>query len=132
MADKKIVLAVDDSATELKIYKYILGADYDLRICKSATDAFKILDTCKVDIILLDIEMPDVSGFEFLHQIKKIPALIRTPVIIVSSHNTPEFVSHATSQGASGLLSKPVDPAVLLEKIRYYLEHPQQGGIFDL
>ncbi|GHT97915.1 hypothetical protein FACS1894142_3520 [Spirochaetia bacterium] len=132
MADRKIVLAVDDSSIELAIYKNILGKDYDLRICKSAVEAFKLLDTCKPDIILLDIEMPDMSGFEFLHQIKKTPALIRTPVLIVSSHDTPEFVSHATSQGASGLLPKPVDPAVLLEKIRYYLEHPQKGGIFDL
>ncbi|AEF83369.1 response regulator [Leadbettera azotonutricia] len=132
MADKKIVVAIDDSTEELMVLNNILSKLYDLRVCKSAVDGLKLLGTINVDIILLDIEMPEMSGFEFLHQIKKIPRLMATPVIVISGHSTEDFISHALSQGASEMLSKPVKSEVLLETVKELLEHPRKGGIFDL
>jgi CheY-like chemotaxis protein len=132
MADKKIIVAIDDSAMELSVYHRILSDQYDLRVCKSAVEGLNLLNSVNAAIILLDIEMPDMSGFEFLHQIRKIPKLIRTPVIVISGHSGEEFVSHALSQGANALLPKPVDAAVLLDKVDEFLKNPPKGGIFDL
>ncbi|MDR2517354.1 MAG: response regulator [Spirochaetaceae bacterium] len=117
MADKKSILAIDDLPLELAIYRNILGRQFDLHIAGSAPDALKQLDTLDVDLIILDIEMPDMSGFEFLHQIRLMPRLMHTPVIIVSSYSSTEFVEHALSQGANDLMPKPVNPADLFRRI---------------
>jgi CheY-like chemotaxis protein len=132
MDNKKIVVAIDDSAMELSVYNKILSGQYNLRACKSAVEGLKLLNSIDTAIILLDIEMPDMSGFEFLHEIRKIPRLIRIPVIVVSGHSSEEFVSHALSQGANALLPKPVEATVLLDKIDELLKNPPKGGIFDL
>jgi CheY-like chemotaxis protein len=132
MADKEIIVAIDDSVITLSVYQKILSGLYDLRLCKSAVEGLNLLNSVNAAIILLDIEMPDISGFEFLHQIRKIPKLIRTPVIVISSHSGNEFVSHALSRGANALLPKPVEAAVLLDKVDELLKNPPKGGIFDL
>jgi CheY-like chemotaxis protein len=132
MADKKIILVVDDSPTDLTVLSTILEKQYDVRVSLSAMAALGMLDTVKADMILLDIEMPGMSGFEFLHQIKKMPKLMLTPVIVVSCHSTQDFVSHALSQGANDLVPKPVNPDDLLSRIDECLAHPRRAGIFDL
>jgi PleD family two-component response regulator len=123
MGDKRVILAIDDLPMELAVFENILGQTYDLKICSSAPEALTALENVKSDLILLDIEMPGMSGFEFLHQIRKIPKLMNTPVIIVSSHSGEEFTTHATQQGANDLLSKPVNPNELRNRVSYYLEH---------
>lgn len=102
----------------------ILEKDFDVRICKSAGTALKILETLKVDLVLLDIEMPGMSGFEFLHTIRKKPEHWNTPVIIVSSHDEREFFSHALKQGADACVAKPVRAEELLQKIQEILDKP--------
>ena len=74
MADKKTVLrsrtvlAIDDNVQQLNEFKNILSSKYDLRVVKSAFEAISFLDRDVTDIILLDIEMPNISGFEFLEK----------------------------------------------------------------
>jgi CheY-like chemotaxis protein len=122
MADKKTILAIDDLPIQGAIYKNILGGRYNLHISESAPGALALLETIDVDLILLDIDMPGMSGFELLHQIRLMPRLMNTPVIIVSSYSGAEFVTHAMSQGANDLLPKPVNPMGLLNKILHLLE----------
>jgi CheY-like chemotaxis protein len=133
MTDKKIIFAIDDLPLELAIYKNILGSRYELHISESAPDALKQLEALDVDLILLDIEMPGMSGFELLHQIRLMPKLMNTPVIIVSSYSGDEFVSHAMNQGANDLLPKPVNPRDLLNKIVNLLEtNPPPNRLIQL
>ena len=82
MADKKMVLAIDDNVQQLSEFKSILIPKYDLRVVKSASEAIGFLNKNKADIILLDIEMPNISGFDFLDDIRKIPSYIVVPIII--------------------------------------------------
>jgi CheY-like chemotaxis protein len=79
--------------------------------------ASKILKTNKVDLILLDIEMPEVSGFEYMEQLRQTPQYRDIPVIFVSSHATREFFTQAISSGAKDFIVKPVSPEILIEKI---------------
>jgi len=131
MADKKLVLTIDDDPMVLKVMTAFLSADYDLRIANSAAEALRLLDQFIPDIILLDIEMPDISGFEFLHTIKKNPKFMNTPVVIVSGHSEPEFAAHAEKMGAGGLVAKPVIREDLYKKINYAFQNPQKN-ILDL
>ncbi|MDR1932395.1 MAG: response regulator [Spirochaetales bacterium] len=127
-----IVLAIDDMATDLALVRNILEPHFDVRVAKSGGIAFKILETVTIDIILLDIEMPGMSGFEFLHSIRQSPKYVGIPVIIVSGHSSPEFFSHAMKQGADDCVAKPVDSEELLRKIYNILEHPPKHTLFDL
>ena len=117
MAEKKVVLAIDDDIIQLTQFKLMLGQKYDLREVKSASNALHFLNTQKADLILLDIEMPNISGFEFLRDIRKIPSHIKVPIIIVSSNTTEEYFEKARKSSADDVLSKPVKSDMLIHAI---------------
>jgi CheY-like chemotaxis protein len=117
MENKTIVLAIDDNVQQLKEYQCFLVPKYDLRVVKSATEALSFLNSKKSDIILLDIEMPNISGFEFLDDIRKIPSYIKTPIIIVSGNTGEEFFNKARKTSAADVLTKPVQAEDLITTI---------------
>jgi len=131
MVDKKIILAIDDDPLVLGIFTSLLANDYDLRISKSAAEASILMDKIKPALILLDIEMPNISGFEFLHDIKKNPRFMNIPVIVVSGYSDDAFIAHAKKGGASAVVSKPVNGEKLTKTINEAFSKPQTN-IFGL
>jgi len=127
MADKKSILAIDDDPVVLRVLAALLASTYELRISKSAMEATVLMVQAVPDLILLDIEMPDISGFEFLHTIKKNPKFMSIPVVIVSSHCENEFAVHAEKSGASGVVAKPINKDDLFQKIAFALENPPKN-----
>ena len=121
---RKSILAIDDNVTQLKIFEKLLKSVYELALVKSASEALGLLQNRSFDLILLDIEMPDVSGFEFLHEIRKIPEYMTKPVVIVTSHSEPDFLAHAKKSSASGVLTKPVDSEQLHKTIELAFSTP--------
>ena len=117
MENKTIVLAIDDNLQQLKEFKLFLVPKYDLRTVKSASEAISFLNNNKSDVILLDIEMPNISGFEFLKDIKKIPSYFDVPIIIVSGNTGEEFFKKARDSSAVDVLSKPVVSEKLIKAI---------------
>jgi CheY-like chemotaxis protein len=118
---RKVILAVDDIIPSLKATGKILESTFDVCLAKSAKMASRILKTNKVDLILLDIEMPEISGFEYMEQLRQTPQYRDIPVIFVSSHATKEFFTQAISSGAKDFIVKPVSSNILIEKIRMAL-----------
>ena len=121
MGNKKIVLAIDDNPQQLREFNCILVPEYDLRVVKAASEALNFLNTSQVDVILLDIEMPNISGFEFLKDIRKIPSYIDVPIIIVSGNTGEDFFLEARNSSAADVLTKPVKPEVLVNTIEKVL-----------
>jgi len=117
MENKKIILAIDDNPVQLRLYKEMLVPRYDLRAVKAASEALNFMNANMVDLILLDIEMPNVSGFEFLDDIRTVPSYLDVPIIIVSGNSGAAFMEKARNSSASGVLLKPVDPDDLVKKI---------------
>ena len=117
MTNKKIILAVDDNLQQLSEFKTMLSEKYDLRLVKAASEAISFLNKNEVDIILLDIDMPNISGFEFLEDIRKIPSYFLTPIVIISGNSGQEFNNKARNSSANAVLAKPVNPVVLVETI---------------
>jgi len=114
---KKVILAIDDNLMQLELFQKALGGRYDVRPVKSASDAIHFLNIDQADIILLDIEMPNISGFEFLTDIRKIPSYMDVPIIIVSGNTGQSFFEKARSSSAFDVLTKPVSPEKLIETI---------------
>jgi CheY-like chemotaxis protein len=87
-------------------------------ISESAIKAIDMLGNIKADIILVDIEMPEMTGIEFLQVIREKPHLKEIPVIVISARKD---ISDALKYGANDYMEKPVDPEVLQERIKKLL-----------
>jgi CheY-like chemotaxis protein len=114
--ERPIILAVDDMPEILMGLAAILG-DYDVRTTKIAASAFTLLRTTKVSLILLDIEMPRMSGFDFLNYLKQQPEYADIPVIFITSNADVETITKALKAGAKGYIVKPFTADLVREKV---------------
>ena len=118
MSKKPIILVVDDAPANLQLCKGLLGDEFDVRLAKSGKMALDALKKVHPDVILLDIEMPDMSGFEVMEEMNKNPDFGDISVIFVTSHATEKLVVKAVESGAVGYVVKPFDVSVLRTKIQ--------------
>jgi PleD family two-component response regulator len=119
---KKVVLVIDDIIPSLNVIRKILENEFDVCLAKSIEMASIMLKTNKVDLILLDIEMPEMSGFDYLKQLQQTPRYSDIPVIFVTSYATREFLIRAMSSRAKDFIVKPVSSGILKEKIHAILD----------
>ncbi|GHV83013.1 hypothetical protein AGMMS50212_03530 [Spirochaetia bacterium] len=116
------VLAVDDMPMNLRMIKVFLEKKFNVIPAKSGAEALKVLTDRKVDVVLLDIEMPVMTGFEFLKKMKDLPKGKDTPVICVTGMDaTPELIATVVHGGAKDFLSKPFDQYTLMHKVQKIL-----------
>jgi PleD family two-component response regulator len=113
---KKVILAIDDIIVDLRTVRNALDKYYEVKVVKSGEQALLVLASMKIDLILLDIEMPGMSGFDILKMIKNIPSTKDIPVIFVSSHVSVDLIAKALKCGAVDYIMKPFEPGVLLRK----------------
>ena len=109
------ILIIDDSEIALKLLSTILEHEnYEIRIAKDAFQAFEVLTKFKPDIIMLDIMMPKMDGYEFAKRIKSLDDLKNIPIILVTALNDQESKLKGLSAGAEEFISKPIDRTELL------------------
>jgi CheY-like chemotaxis protein len=115
---KKKILVIDDSSTNVILLETIFSMKgYVIQTAISAKEAFSIIKRGMPAIILLDLNMPEISGFDFLEQIKKNEDTRSIPVLIVSAIVDNSSYEKAISLGAVGYINKPVDIPALLNKV---------------
>ena len=122
MADKKIILAVDDMPENLTLIHFLLKKDFDVRLARSAEQALSLLENTAVDLILLDIEMPRMSGFDFMEKFNENPEHKKIPVIFVTSHGSVDFINRAINHGGRDYIVKPIRSDILRNKINALLQ----------
>lgn len=118
---KKKILAIDDVPDVLTMVKSILKDEHTVYGVTNHMAALKFLTANTADLILLDIEMPDMNGFALLGIIRKIKAYETTPVIFLTGNVSMENIKKASSAGANDFIKKPVEAELLLGKIRKHL-----------
>jgi DNA-binding response OmpR family regulator len=113
------ILIVDDDVEICDTFTDILRhAGYDVHVVKSGTEAFRVLRRVAPDVVLLDMNMPGVSGILTLSFIKHLTRLAQTRIIIVSGH--PDLAATAKAVwGADMYLAKPVSPRQLLDAVAH-------------
>lgn len=116
-AAKKKILAVDDVPDVLNTVKSVLSEHYAVYGVTNHMAALKFLTNNSADLILLDIEMPDMDGFELLGIIRRIKAYETTPAIFLTGSVTVENIVKSRSAGGNDFIKKPIDAQVLLSKI---------------
>jgi PleD family two-component response regulator len=117
------ILVIDDSTTNVVLLEAVLdGKGYKIETALNAREAFKILEKENHDLILLDLLMPKISGFDFLQEFRKSENNKDIPVIVISAVTDKENVEKIMSMGATDFIKKPVDIANLVEKVETYLK----------
>jgi CheY-like chemotaxis protein len=118
--EKKTILAVDDTPFFLTTLKKILQeADYKLICVTSGSDALKSLEKHHLDLFLLDIEMPEMNGYELAAQIKKRGE--KSPIVFLTGNAKRENVVKAVEAGAADFIVKPINKEEVLAKIKRYI-----------
>ncbi|MDR1466524.1 MAG: diguanylate cyclase [Treponema sp.] len=115
------ILAVDDEELNLTTLQIILGMEYTLFTACTGTDALQQLDERIPDLILLDILLPDMSGFELLEKLKSNPALAPIPVIIITGLNGEKEEERGLFLGAVDYITKPFNNAVVRARVKIHL-----------
>jgi DNA-binding NtrC family response regulator len=119
---RKNILAIDDDVIILTGIRAVLERHHDVCLAKNVDIASTILKTTDVSLILLDMEMPGISGMEFLEFIQKDADYYNIPVIVVSSHGMTDTIVEAKQRGAADFVVKPFNSVTLLEKTRSALK----------
>lgn len=120
-AIRKKVIMVDDNIINLTLGKSILSQHYDIFTAPSAEKLFKLLEMVKADILLLDIEMPDMNGYEVIKRLKVFKETANIPVIFLTIRNDNNSELEGLNLGAVDYITKPFSPALLLKRIEMHL-----------
>ena len=117
------VLVIDDDPANLRMASHILGAENMRVSClKSGESALQFLRENKPDLILLDIHMPGMDGFQTMAAIKKNPTTAEIPVIILTADDDSNVETRGLASGAMDFIRKPFVPDVLLLRVRHTID----------
>jgi DNA-binding response OmpR family regulator len=122
MPTRKKILIVDDSKTVRALEKALLASHYDLVEAQDGEEALVKAKAGRPDLILLDVVMPKLDGFETCRRLREMPETANTPVIIVSTRGESENVVSGFTNGCNDYVTKPLNGPELLAKIRSYIE----------
>jgi putative two-component system response regulator len=122
VAMKKVVFVVDDVDVNLSMAKEALNEHYRTMTLPSAAKMFALLEKIKPDLILLDIEMPQMDGFEALDLLKKSKAYADVPVIFVTSMTDSQVEVRGFQLGVIDFIAKPFSAPVLVNRIKTHLD----------
>ena len=122
------IMVVDDSVTVRKVTeRFLLRENYRVASARDGVEALEKLDSIVPDLVLLDIEMPRMDGFELLSALRAHERWHSVPVIMVSSRTAEKHQAHALRLGANDFLGKPYQDQTLLAHIERQLTQHSQG-----
>lgn len=116
------VLIVDDTPDNITLLANLLKDKYQTKVATSGATALQIVASCKVDLILLDIMMPEMDGIETCRRLKAEEATASIPVIFLTAKNLQEDEAMGRSAGAVDFLRKPVNPDLLFARVAAHLK----------
>ena len=114
---KAVILAVDDTPENLDVVKGALGDEYVIKAAINGMIALKIAEKAPPNLILLDIQMPGMDGFEVMNRLQAIKAMQAVPVIFLTGESDNKVKQRAYEMGARGFVTKPIDAAVLSDMV---------------
>jgi PleD family two-component response regulator len=118
------ILVIDDSKTNVVLLEAILNTrGYSTIKAFNVKEANSIIEKEKPDLILLDLLMPEINGFDFLSMIKSKNDTKNIPVIVVSAVTDEENISRSMALGAIDFITKPIDIQLLVEKVEEFIDH---------
>jgi DNA-binding response OmpR family regulator len=128
--DKRFkILAVDDEAVNLQLITSALKDEYDVLTALDGHDAISQLKDHKTDLILLDVMMPDINGFDVCKIIKANPLFVDIPILFLTALDTREGARQGLDVGGIDYLTKPVDIDLLKLRVRNHIEAKERNDL---
>jgi len=118
MSDKKTVLIVDDTETNIDILLEILDDEYDILVSLDGESALEIVQEEKIDLILLDIMMPGMDGYEVCTVLKSQDATVDIPVVFITAKVDEDSIEKAYECGGIDYITKPFKPRELTARVK--------------
>lgn len=132
LPDGKSILIVDDTPDNLDILKGVLGAHFGVKVAINGRVALKIAASSpKPDLILLDVMMPEMDGYEVCRRLKADGATRDIPIIFVTAKSEVEDEAHGFSLGAADYIAKPISPPIVLARVRTHLVLNDQRKLLE-
>ena len=120
-APRPTVLVIDDTPQNLALMRDLLDPHYVVKLAPSGARGLEIATATKPDLILLDVMMPDMDGYEVCRRLKATPNCVDIPVIFVTAMTETENEEEGLALGAVDYLTKPISPPIVLARVRSQL-----------
>jgi CheY-like chemotaxis protein len=117
----KILVIDDDPEVRTLLKKQLASAGYEVTTAQHGLEALVCLETLKPDVILCDVSMPELDGFEFVDAIKKLDETRKVPIIFITANSDPTSMIKGINLGARFYVTKPFDIDDVLGKIKRVL-----------
>jgi len=122
MPDRKLILYVEDNLDNRMLIRRVLNAEgYDMTEAESAAIALEKIKTIQPDLILMDINMPDMDGYALTAQIRKAPGFSTVPIIAVTANVMRGDREKSLEAGCDGYIQKPIDIDILAQQIERFI-----------
>ena len=129
---KPTILVVDDMTTTLLLLHDLLKDTYEVKIAKSGTKALEILESPNdIDLILLDIEMPDINGYDVCKRIKNNETIKNIPIIFITGRTSQEDEEYGLNLGAIDYITKPFNKTITKLRLKNYLEMKIKNDLLE-
>jgi two-component system OmpR family response regulator len=123
----KILVIEDEPALSLVLTRVLKNAGFDVAVAATGTGGLRLADEQKCDLILSDIDLPDIRGFEVCERVKQNPQLRLIPVILMSGRLAEGNEARALKVGAADYLSKPFGAETVVKKISAHIRGGKNG-----
>jgi PleD family two-component response regulator len=120
-SNHKVLVVDDNRINRLKLNRALKTEYYDICEASGGREALEILQSEEIELVLLDVMMPDVDGYQVLEKMKGDPHLKHIPVIMVSAVEEQEDVDRCLNMGASDYITKPFDVEILKDRVKTHL-----------
>jgi two-component system chemotaxis response regulator CheY len=111
----KTIITVDDAATMRKMISFTLkGAGHEVLEAADGVEALKTLQTRAVDMVITDVNMPNMDGLTLTRSLRALPQFARTPIVLLTTESAPEKKAEGKAAGATGWIVKPFQQEQLL------------------
>jgi diguanylate cyclase (GGDEF)-like protein len=129
MTRRTKLLIVDDQAINIQVIYQAFSADHQLFMATSGAQALAQCESQQPDLVLLDVEMPDMDGYEVCERLKAHPATRDIPVIFVTAHSDEAAEARGLDCGAVDFVSKPINPKILRARVKSHVTLKLQSDL---
>jgi two-component system, cell cycle response regulator DivK len=118
---RRILVVEDQRDNRQIIHDLLASVGYETIEAADGEEGVRLAEACRPDLILMDIQLPGIDGYEATRRIRAIPALATVPIIAVTSYALSGDEAKTRAAGCDGYVAKPFSPRKLLDKVKEYL-----------